>query len=500
MAQVNPFADFGTTVYGDRFVGRDDELRQIASRVFGKIGYGSLALVGLPKIGKTSLLAEAVRRAGPSLRDRKTVVTRVEMGTCQSIDDFFRTLIQDLVQGLRGQEWSNSRIEEHATRALERSPIPFACVRDVFRAVRQAGTRAVCILDEFDAGRYLFAGLPQSFHWLRELCSNPEFKAAVIFVSKRRLQDIARMAGHESDYWANVLMTLTLRPFSVEDTQQFFERARVAGVTTDGEALQEVTAVCGRHPYLLDAYAYHACQRVLEGRNLDIEWLRSTMGGVIHDYYHQVVTVLQDASMLDKFVQVVCGPTWNVRPQDVDALVDYGVLSIENQQQLRSFSEGFADYARLVEGSAGIWPLWRDTERSLRDSIDSLLRSRFGADWENELKKSRPKLQPLLDACHDTMTKEQARFGVRAAPTLLAYAYPMDLFQIMAADWSALGDPLLGPDKQAWSVKFGVLGKVRTPLAHNRDEAVTDGERLQAEGICKELLGRIRSWQDGIEE
>ena len=71
----------------------------------------------------------------------------------------------------------------------------------------------------------------------------------------------------------------------------------------------------------------------------------------------------------------------------------------------------------------------------------------------------------------------------------------MDLFQIMAADWASLGEPILGTDKQAWSIKFGLLAKVRTPLAHNRSEAVQEGERLQAEGICRELLGRITSRQ-----
>lgn len=90
------------------------------------------------------------------------------------------------------------------------------------------------------------------------------------------------------------------------------------------------------------------------------------------------------------------------------------------------------------------------------------------------------------------MASEKARFGSRASPSLLAYTYPMDLYRIMATDWSSLGNPLLGPDRQGWSGKFALLSKVRTPLAHNRDEAVEDGERLQAEGICREILARVR--------
>jgi hypothetical protein len=195
--------------------------------------------------------------------------------------------------------------------------------------------------------------------------------------------------------------------------------------------------------------------------------------------------------MLGKFVQVMLGPQWDVVRDDLDAMVDYGVLCAGDKEQLRSFSEGFGEYVRFVEGSVELWPLWRDTERVLRDGIEARLRACFGVGWPEEIKKARPKLAKIVDKCQEMMSQEQGRFGSRAAPTLLAYTYPADLYQIMAADWSTLGEPLLGPDKQGWAVKFGVLAKVRTPLAHNREEAVSDGERLQSEGICRQILDRL---------
>ena len=64
----------------------------------------------------------------------------------------------------------------------------------------------------------------------------------------------------------------------------------------------------------------------------------------------------------------------------------------------------------------------------------------------------------------------------------------------MVTDWTKLGAPLFGNDKQSWAVKFDVLSKVRTPLAHNREEAVSDGERDQAKGICQEILDLYRKF------
>jgi hypothetical protein len=332
---------------------------------------------------------------------------------------------------------------------------------------------------------------------LRELASNPEFKSAVVLVSKRRLPDVSRLAGHESNYWANVLMSVTLRPFSAEDVRLFRERLAAAGVVCDEETWREVSSVCSGHPYLLDAFAHQAWERVSRGGSLGTAWFWESLRHVVREYFDEVSTILRDRSMMGKLIQVVLGPQWNVGPEDVDALVNYGVLR-EDGRRLGLFSEAFGEYLRFVEHSVEIWPLWRDTERALRDALEALLSSTFGESWPSALKQKRQKLARLIEDCEDKLSKEQARFGVRTVSGLLAYAYPMDLYQIMAADWPQLGEPVLGRDKQGWGVKFALLSKVRTPLAHNRDEAVEPAERLQAEGYCREILQRYEGWKSSV--
>ena len=88
------------------------------------------------------------------------------------------------------------------------------------------------------------------FHWIRELSSNPEFKAAIILISKRRLHDISRIAGHDSNYWFNVLMTITLHPFSTDEVSEFYRRLESEGINANIETIDEVKALCGQHPFL----------------------------------------------------------------------------------------------------------------------------------------------------------------------------------------------------------------------------------------------------------
>lgn len=343
---MNPFADVGETVTGERFVGRRDELRLIESRVFGEGGFGSLAIIGLPRIGKTSVVTEALRRSAVRLEQQKALVIGLDVGVFASVEELFTTLVKEILEACRHHGWSNDVIETRASRALDTVPLSFYEVRTLCRAVRQAGIRPVVVLDEFDAGRYLFSGMPQSFHWLRELSSNPEFKIALIVLSKRRLQDVARIAGQESDYWANVLMTITLRSFSDDDRTTFFERLRRAGLRIDDITMAEVAAVCGRHPFLLDLFAYHAWEGARIGQALGTDWFRSTMGSAVRDYFQQAVSILRDGPMLGKAVQVIAGPQWDVCPDDVHALVEYGVLESADGNKLRGFSNGFEDYLR----------------------------------------------------------------------------------------------------------------------------------------------------------
>ena len=65
----------------------------------------------------------------------------------------------------------------------------------------------------------------------------------------------------------------------------------------------------------------------------------------------------------------------------------------------------------------------------------------------------------------------------------------------MAVDWKRLAEPLLGSDKQDWATNFKVLSRVRNPLAHNREEAVSEADRLQAEGVCRLILERYEDWK-----
>lgn len=54
MVLKNPFSDYGGIIPTERFIGRKAEIKQIQKRILGE-SFGNLAIMGLPRIGKSSL-------------------------------------------------------------------------------------------------------------------------------------------------------------------------------------------------------------------------------------------------------------------------------------------------------------------------------------------------------------------------------------------------------------------------------------------------------------
>ena len=472
----NPYADFGTIITEDRFVGREGELRTIASRIFGERNFGSIAVVGLPRIGKTSLVSEAIRRAEALPIGRPLDRGPLERGRAR----LGGRAVQDPDRGA-GRRGSVPRSRKRAReRSGDRRP-------SHLRRSTSSGS-GQCF------GRYAGRTFVQCGSWTNSTqaagCSRtrrssftgcascaPTRSSSGVIVAKRRLQDVARLAGRESDYWANVLMTLALKPLSDAEIDDFFSRLDANGVSLGEAERAEVLAVCGGHPYLLDAFGYHAWEHVERGGEVSVGWVEKECATLAREYFEQVSTILSetvisDGTMLSKAVQVLVGPQWDVTAQDVDALRELGVLLSDGEGGLRGFSRSFQDHLRVVERGIDLWPLWRETEQALREYLDRGLNDSFGPDWPEDLGKARPKFQEKIAHWREEREKESRRFGDRAESSLLAYTYPMQLYELMAVDWARLGQPLLGADRAGWDKKFGVLAKVRTPVAHSREGVV----------------------------
>ena len=82
---INPFASYGTIVYGNRFIGRTEALRQIESRMLHPDTPGNLAIVGLRRIGKSSLVWHKLISPRSEYIERKKLTYWIYMGDRKSV-------------------------------------------------------------------------------------------------------------------------------------------------------------------------------------------------------------------------------------------------------------------------------------------------------------------------------------------------------------------------------------------------------------------------------
>ena len=57
---MNPFADYGRIIHGDRFIGRKTIVNNIENRIIHPDNPGNLAIVGMHRIGKSSLAHKVI--------------------------------------------------------------------------------------------------------------------------------------------------------------------------------------------------------------------------------------------------------------------------------------------------------------------------------------------------------------------------------------------------------------------------------------------------------
>ena len=57
---MNPFANYGRIVHGDRFIGRETIVNNIENRIIHPDNPGNLVIIGMHRIGKSSLAHKTI--------------------------------------------------------------------------------------------------------------------------------------------------------------------------------------------------------------------------------------------------------------------------------------------------------------------------------------------------------------------------------------------------------------------------------------------------------
>jgi len=486
---VNPFSDYGTIVFGDRFINHRDSIRVVEKRVIRPKEPGNLAIIGDYRIGKSSLVYHSIMWRESDLLKEKRIPIWINLATFDQASMFFRSLVTNSYDKLNSLTWLSDEIKSAAELALQDDVSwreKYGRIQRYFEKIRKAGLQILFILDEFDHARHLFKGDISNFQGLRELSYRPEWRVTFVTTSRRSIQSI-ELQSQSISTLDGIFLKKYLGMFDENALEDYFKRLSSVGISLTPQIKERFIFYCGGYPYLLDMLGYEVVELFRETGTLNIELAFKSIEQSIIDHYERMLSVLKEEGSLDKILQILFGPVIDVKPTDVEELQRYGLIKPGDKGNYITFSEHFRTYLKIIGRQVDLWPLWTKTENALRGIITKKMTECYGEQWVKELCKVRPKLETIFQRCRETQQKEEKSFGSRASRNLIDFTYPKDLFDIIFAGWDIFRD-IFSKDKNYWGQRAQMLTMIRNPLAHNRGEVIYDHERQVAEGYCKEIL------------
>lgn len=450
----NPFVAFGTIATGDRFVGRGLETARLEERVLR--GAGSTAVVGIARIGKSSLAAEVVRRT--AVNDNPTLW--LDLSTFESAVAFF----DEWASQLLGDSLAESTSTHAAFRRLNRMLVSRAT---------QGVARSLIVIDEFDAVRGWKDG-GDFMRLLRELLYDPSRTGVVAILCSRR--EIARLELETQDVSTldGVLDHISLGPMSAAEIDSMYARIEVP---VHPEVRATVQSVAGEHPYLVEM-----CLASVSTSG-DIAALASSLGESASRYLESLLKFLTNERLLLEAVQAVVGPRVSNDRSASMQLKRYGLL-IDSR---RTFSCLFEETLALASLDADLWGLFGEVEKQLRVMIDVTLSAVYGLGWLDVVAGRHRSVSTLVEQARGLRDSDAAKFPAADSESLLRYTYPAQLRDLIQAEWQHF-KPILGRDLTHWRPRFELLGRVRAPFAHSRGDVVPESDVRLAEIYCRELL------------
>ena len=491
----NPFADYGKIVRGERFIGRKEIIRVIESRIIQPTDPGNLAITGIHRIGKSSLAYKTIIEQKDRLNQKGVLPIWIGLSSYDQSLNFFHSLVTECVDEMEDLNWLTEQIQCLADRALEAQD-PWNQIKRFFKKVQEAGYGTLFIIDEFDQARLLFKG-DTAFQRLRELADYPDYRLSLVLTSRRKIGAIERLAGSNSPFH-NIFQVQRLSMFNDEDLKTYFSLFSSKDIEISPADREQMLFYCGAHPYLLEMLGCEIVERFFQNQEIDIEKTANAISQSIFEHYDDIIRLLREEGALNKLIQILFGPVIDVKQTEVTEFENYGLIKPTEEGPYVAYSEHFHDYLKLqeraTEFAADLWPIWRDTEKALREVITNTMSNAYGVNWIDELGKTRPNLKNIFDDCRKAQQKEEKSFGDRASQNLIDFTYPTHLFEIIRARglWDDYFRPLFGRDKNYWEERQKLLAKCRNPLAHNRDEVLQPHERTIVEGYCNEILDTLR--------
>lgn len=347
---VNPFSDYGGIVFGDAFFGRESKIQTITERVIDAVEPGCISIVGLPRIGKSSLAWHTLVYPQELLQQKHKLVVWISMGSSRNPDEFFRQMISSALESVESANISNDIIGTSANKALQHGLawIDFQeHMKRFIKSVRKIGWRLVYVIDEFDAARVVFKDNLFAYQYLRELYNNPDNRVCFVTTSRKTISEIEVSADISN--LNGIFHQIYLGMFTEIETVYQFEKVLTINHSPDIDLINRIKNFTGSHPYLNAAIGFHLINQRAHEQQIDFDSACSNSRPVFNSYYEHLVGDLRKETVLGKFIDLARGVSTTSIADISDKYKMLELVRSLPNGMLEVFSKNFSDYLGGLE-------------------------------------------------------------------------------------------------------------------------------------------------------
>lgn len=492
----NPFASAGSIVDGDVFIGRTTEIRDIAERLFGK-EFGNIAIVGIPKVGKSSLMYYTLISNAENLWKERRFLTawytfKKSDGTPSRIEKraVFLHLVTEVYRFLKKHEEQAllDSLDEYYEIIKDLSVVWSEFEQNTlyfFEEIVHSNIRVIYCIDEFDYSKDYLG--ESEYELLREISYRSSNKIAIVTTSRRSIYDIEHYTGGGSNFYGT-FENIYLKPFNYKE---HILQCKLTGNITQDE-IDRLYYTHGGHPYINAL----VLMRYFSNKNLNDSISRVNQD--VLKYYSDLFYVMEKDDLADKVDKLYCGFYEGVTEAQEDYIYNcYGIFKEDEDGYIVPYCTTFENILRQRYRENPFSLAWPEAERSIRKTITFAMTEEYGDEnlqlWIDEIEDFPGLDKAQFSKWKKQMGEERSQYGARASQNIIDQLYPKDYPLFFKVFWSNYLKVIFGHTLSYWENKLDFIAKkIRNPEMHNRINLLDPEDQQKATLICQEIIECVR--------
>ena len=518
----NPFASTTEEATGEYFVGRKSVLAEMHRYVVYPNKINNYHVVGLPRIGKSSLLKAFREMVLKNHYNLDLIVIYISIDKCDDSESMWGMIGKELRKELKKRFSSCNKYitfeEELEFESIDDNHIDYEYVCSIAKCMKVAGFFGLILIDEFD--NFSNIATKGTVGNLRTLFSSADYGIRAVIASRRMVERIEKEVEGAVNADVSTLAPVfingcKLKVFNEEDMQTYWDTiSNKIGCNVSEKYKQEVQFYVGNHPCLLNLLngSYWTEQESTDyicDETKDLI-LSEELVNKLHDAFSwSVWRNMEKWQLLRSIILSTWGPDEGIPNSELSELERYGII---NKDQILTEPSGpiriaisryFTEWMNLKRYILPFGDEWSKAEGNMRTIVKCFCDDMYQGNEINMIRHLETKNLNTIERGVDYRYTAKGRFdamrnkmkkNINKYPDMslspIDYSDPSDLPEIFfKREWQWF-EQVFGNTWDDWREKFYTINEIRNIKLHN-NQGVPQARIELAKKYCHEVNERI---------